>query len=150
MPVLNSASEFSDRIDRHQSNCFNSQCFVGNTIHNGDSQNKADCNLACAGNTRETCGGRGRIQIYEDSTWKDPTLEELADGIRLFNSTVQEASEVINAYQDDLNALQDLMSSSASKAKRDDGLVNIQMKVIKDHSAAQTAQSDISTTSWYL
>jgi hypothetical protein len=112
-------------------------------------QNKADCNLACAGNPGEACGGGGRIQIYEDSTWKDPTLEELADGIRLFNSTVQEASEVINAYQDDLNALQDLMSSSASKAKRDDGLVNIQMKVFKDHSAAQTAQSDISTFSWY-
>jgi hypothetical protein len=100
--------------------------------------------MACVGNPGQTCGGGNRVQIYEDSTWKDPTLEELADGIRLFNSTVQEAREVIDTYQDHLHALQSLVDSSSSKVKRADGYEEIELQVMNDQTAAKNAQADIS------
>ncbi|KAL3456958.1 hypothetical protein BJX64DRAFT_293642 [Aspergillus heterothallicus] len=115
------------------------QCFVGNTIHDGNFENKGDCNTACAGNTGEACGGGNRIQIYEDSKWADPTLDELADAIRKYNATVVEARAVLESYNEHLQTLQDIMASSSSKTKRADGpYVNIEMQITGDRSAANT------------
>ncbi|MCJ1398945.1 hypothetical protein MMC11_002146 [Xylographa trunciseda] len=42
------------------------QCFCGNNIVNGGAlaPEDTDCNVACAGNSKETCGGGNRMSIY--------------------------------------------------------------------------------------
>ena len=44
------------------------QCFCGNDITNGGvlAPEDTDCNDACAGNSKEICGGGNRISIYSD------------------------------------------------------------------------------------
>ncbi|KZT55639.1 WSC-domain-containing protein, partial [Calocera cornea HHB12733] len=45
---------------------YGSQCFCGNTLANGAGGTTAssDCNMACAGNSAETCGGSYRLNLY--------------------------------------------------------------------------------------
>ncbi|KAJ0417535.1 hypothetical protein BJY00DRAFT_303404 [Aspergillus carlsbadensis] len=123
---------------------YSSQCFVGNTIHDGSQEPDGDCNMACAGDSSESCGGGNRIQIYEDSTWKDPTIDELIAAIRSYNSTVEQAREVISTYYEHLGTLQDLMqSSSATKVKRDSPYDDIELQLMGDHDAATAASTSL-------
>ena len=43
---------------------FGAQCFCGNAIMNGGSQvTDGSCNIACAGNSNEICGGSNRLTL---------------------------------------------------------------------------------------
>ncbi|OLN89009.1 WSC domain-containing protein-like protein 5 [Colletotrichum chlorophyti] len=44
---------------------FGCECFCGNTLDNNNSPASSGCDMACAGNRADTCGGSGRINIYE-------------------------------------------------------------------------------------
>lgn len=48
---------------------YSSQCYCGNTIAAGTTQDATDatCNMACAGDATEQCGGAGRMNLYENS-----------------------------------------------------------------------------------
>jgi hypothetical protein len=47
-----------------------SQCFCDNAIINQGTLASADteCNTACSGNSKEICGGGGRMSIYSNQT----------------------------------------------------------------------------------
>ncbi len=42
---------------------YGSQCYCGNTL-GGSAAPEADCNMACAGNSAEKCGGPVRMNVY--------------------------------------------------------------------------------------
>lgn len=46
------------------------QCFCGNAIYNGGvlATQQSDCNDACSGNSKEMCGGGGRMSLYSLGT----------------------------------------------------------------------------------
>ncbi|PYI31449.1 hypothetical protein BP00DRAFT_474956 [Aspergillus indologenus CBS 114.80] len=126
---------------------YSTQCFVGNTIHDGTAYSDSDCNMPCSGNTAETCGGGNRVQIYADRTWEDPTYAELADAVHQYNASVWQALQVLESYQGHLETLQGLLqSSSSAKAKRADqsDYEEIELQMMGDQSAANEASSSLS------
>ncbi|RFU33902.1 hypothetical protein B7463_g2402, partial [Scytalidium lignicola] len=40
------------------------ECYCGNSLQNGAAPASSGCNMACAGNSAETCGGSNRLNIY--------------------------------------------------------------------------------------
>ncbi|EFQ34788.1 WSC domain-containing protein [Colletotrichum graminicola M1.001] len=44
---------------------YGSECYCGNSIDGGNSQASSGCDMSCAGNQFDTCGGAGRISIYK-------------------------------------------------------------------------------------
>ncbi|KZL85915.1 copper radical oxidase [Colletotrichum incanum] len=44
---------------------YGSECFCGSTIDGGNTPASSGCDMSCAGNRFDTCGGAGRINIYE-------------------------------------------------------------------------------------
>ncbi|WQF76496.1 Putative carbohydrate-binding WSC [Colletotrichum destructivum] len=44
---------------------YGSECFCGNTIDNGNGPAASGCDMSCAGNRADTCGGAGRMNIYQ-------------------------------------------------------------------------------------
>ncbi|KAL4877591.1 hypothetical protein BJY04DRAFT_230551 [Aspergillus karnatakaensis] len=119
------------------------QCFVGNTIHTGSSFPESECDMACSGNDRETCGGGNRVQLYQDSTWKNPTYAELAAAVRQYSSSMEEALNVISDYKGHLQELQEAMQSSSAKAKRDAPYEDIELDFLGDQSAANAASTSL-------
>ncbi|KAK4446244.1 hypothetical protein QBC34DRAFT_411784 [Podospora aff. communis PSN243] len=93
---------------------FGSQCFVGNTLRGDLSAPASDCSMRCAGNPAETCGGGNRIQVYQDTDWKDPTLDELAGLIRRYHAAMSAARGLLDEAE---KLLAGMMASSA-KGKR--------------------------------
>ncbi len=89
------------------------QCFVGNTLHNGNAKptTQDKCNTVCGGDTGELCGGSLYIQIYQDSTWSDPNAAELASEFQEYNDTLAEFHSVVLDYQ---AALKDWQSETGS------------------------------------
>ncbi|KAL5334298.1 hypothetical protein BJX70DRAFT_405543 [Aspergillus crustosus] len=124
---------------------YSSECYVGNTIHSSDNDPKDDCDMVCSGNDNQLCGGRNRIQVYEDSSWKDPTLDELADTIRQYNASIAATRQVIDDYNEHLAMLQDTMDpSSSSRSKRADSpYEEIELQILNDQSAAEKASSSL-------
>ncbi|KAK1977594.1 WSC domain-containing protein [Colletotrichum cereale] len=43
---------------------YGSECFCGNSIDNGHTPASSGCDMSCAGNRADTCGGAGRINLY--------------------------------------------------------------------------------------
>ncbi|KAK2017628.1 WSC domain-containing protein [Colletotrichum eremochloae] len=43
---------------------YGSECFCGNSIDNGNIPAASGCDMSCAGNRADTCGGSGRISLY--------------------------------------------------------------------------------------
>jgi hypothetical protein len=78
---------------------FGSQCFVGNTLHGAFQDPNSDCDQICAGNVGEYCGSADRIQIYLDTSWTNPTLEELTDVLLQYNSTLWQLQNLVSQYQ---------------------------------------------------
>ncbi|KAL5332569.1 peptidase S8/S53 domain-containing protein, partial [Aspergillus crustosus] len=128
---------------------YSSQCFVGNTLHTDDKDNDG-CDMPCTGDKEKLCGGEGRIQIYKDSSWKNPTLEELADGIRDITDSIDATRKAISTYHDHLEELQDLMDSdsgSNTRVKRDeDQYQYIRMKVLNDQAEIKATLEDLTLT----
>ena len=55
-----------------------SQCFCGNQIIQGgtkDTANPSGCNMNCAGNANEICGGPNRMSIYSNYTGTVPVIQ---------------------------------------------------------------------------
>ncbi|KAL5337978.1 hypothetical protein BJX70DRAFT_399072 [Aspergillus crustosus] len=135
---------------------YGSECYVGNTLHTDDKDSKDGCTMPCSGDEKQQCGGEGLIQIYEDSTWKDPTLEDLADGIRQYNASIAHTREAVSTYHDHLESLQDLMDSSKRRVKRADSPwedIELQVqedrdvldKVLEELAAARSNGKDVLT-----
>ncbi|PNP59719.1 hypothetical protein THARTR1_00598 [Trichoderma harzianum] len=78
---------------------FGRECFVGNTIHTSTKFPDSDCNQVCTGNDEETCGSGNRIQIYLDTTWSDPTLDELTQVLLQYNSSLFQLQQFTSQYQ---------------------------------------------------
>ncbi|KZL64145.1 wsc domain-containing protein [Colletotrichum incanum] len=43
---------------------YGSECFCGNSIDNGNTPATSGCDMSCAGNRADMCGGAGRINLY--------------------------------------------------------------------------------------
>ncbi|KAI9462093.1 copper radical oxidase-like protein [Boletus coccyginus] len=59
---------------------YSTQCFCGNYLVNGAVQAlESDCNMACGGNSTETCGGPNRLSVYTSTgnvtTFPVPTIQ---------------------------------------------------------------------------
>ncbi|KAJ4466229.1 hypothetical protein J3R30DRAFT_3311125 [Lentinula aciculospora] len=54
---------------------FGSECYCDEVLHEIDSQETAasDCNMACNGDSSETCGGPNRIDVYWDGDLSIPS-----------------------------------------------------------------------------
>ncbi len=89
---------------------------MGNTLHTAQLADQADCNKACLGDATELCGGEQHIQVYQDSTWFDPTASQLAAAFQEYNDTLAQALDVMYQYQ---SALQEWQSATkTSKLRR--------------------------------
>ncbi len=64
------------------------ECFMGNTLHNAQPSQQADCSEVCSGDLMELCGGELRTQVYRDSTWFDPNAVQLATALQEYNDTL--------------------------------------------------------------
>ncbi|KAL5364976.1 hypothetical protein BJX96DRAFT_179434 [Aspergillus floccosus] len=121
---------------------FGTQCFVGNTLHGPDQFPDSDCSQACAGDGTQACGAGGRIQVYEDLTWRNPTLDELIAAVERYNATMEQVRQVIASYQGHINELQDLLQSQPSavgkRKRQQQPFENIEMEIRKDYSAVET------------
>lgn len=76
-----------------------SECFVGNTLHNPVKASPSQCNMVCAGSYAELCGGTSRVQIYQDTTWSEPDVQQLIDLLKQYNSTLKAAQDALVTYQ---------------------------------------------------
>jgi hypothetical protein len=85
-------------------------------MHGAIGAPQGDCNQPCAGNPAEECGQGNRIQIYQDSTWFDPTVAELAIILQVYNTTLAQAVAALSTYESHIEALQAL-GSQAKKGK---------------------------------
>lgn len=104
-------------------------------MHSSTGASQDNCNQPCAGNNAEECGQGNRVQIYEDSTWFDPTAAELAIVLQEYNNTLVEASEALSAYQSHIEALQTLEGQSKkSKVRRQSQTETILLQEIRSDS----------------
>jgi hypothetical protein len=78
---------------------FGSECHVGNTIHSNTKNSDGDCSQVCAGSNTETCGAGNRIQVYVNTKWSDPTLDELTNVLTQYNSSLFEARQLTDQYK---------------------------------------------------
>lgn len=76
-----------------------SQCFGGNTLHTSNKASDGDCDTICAGAPSEFCGAGNRIQVYEDTTWSDPTLDQLTQVLLQYNSSLFDLSALTTQYK---------------------------------------------------
>ncbi|CAG7916266.1 unnamed protein product [Penicillium olsonii] len=121
---------------------FGSQCYVGNTMHGQDKYPDSDCKTPCAGNPAEICGDGGRIQIYEDPTWSDPTAEELADAVRQYASAVDDVRSAMVDYRASLSDLADYVSSKTKRLLLKTG-PEIEADLLKHESALKAARAKL-------
>ncbi|KAG0650392.1 WSC domain-containing [Hyphodiscus hymeniophilus] len=49
------------------------ECWCGNALVNGGAPVSDGCNMACNGNSAETCGGSNRLNVYQDTSPSTPT-----------------------------------------------------------------------------
>lgn len=94
---------------------FGSECYFGNTLHTSDKASDGDCSQVCAGNQGEFCGNGNRVQVYQDSTWSDPTVQELTDVLLQYNSSLLELRQLSGQYQ---NLIQQWSDQQNSTSKR--------------------------------
>jgi hypothetical protein len=51
---------------------YSSQCYCANTIASASTFGNTGCNMACSGNSGETCGGSNRINIFNNTAYVYP------------------------------------------------------------------------------
>lgn len=73
-------------------------CFMGNTLHDAQASQQADCNEACNGDPTELCGGELRTQVYQDSTWFDPNAAQLIAALQEYNDTIAQFLDTVGQY----------------------------------------------------
>ncbi|KAH8807745.1 hypothetical protein F5884DRAFT_900089 [Xylogone sp. PMI_703] len=95
------------------------ECYVGNTILN--EAEPQGCNTPCAGAPDELCGGNSRINIYQDSTWQQPSLDYLNQVLPQWILDLDALQQAVSAWYNLLiDAAPDSDSSGTAK-KRDSG-----------------------------
>lgn len=88
-----------------------SECFLGNTLHSNPRHTSTeDCKMPCDGNSAEVCGDGNRLLVYQDSTWTDPTKDDLLNALRQYNDSLTQAANAIRKYHDDIQALKDTLA----------------------------------------
>ncbi|KAJ2973982.1 hypothetical protein NQ176_g6293 [Zarea fungicola] len=97
---------------------FASECFIGNTLHSTTKASDGDCNSVCAGAKTELCGGGNRVQVYEDTTWSDPTLDQLTAVLVQYNTTLFQLTTLTNQYQQVMQQWADQEKNGGAKKKR--------------------------------
>ncbi|KAK3897906.1 hypothetical protein C8A05DRAFT_38513 [Staphylotrichum tortipilum] len=55
------------------------ECYYGDTLQG--TLATVSCDMPCAGDQSQICGGGNLITVYDDPTWSDPTPEELAQAL---------------------------------------------------------------------
>jgi hypothetical protein len=90
-------------------------------MHDASGASQDNCNMPCAGNPTQVCGDGNRVQIYEDASWSDTTAADLIAALKKLNATISQASDVVEKYNRDIQALQDYRASQGLKVKRQDG-----------------------------
>jgi hypothetical protein len=104
-------------------------------MHGAIAAPQDNCNQLCAGSNAEECGQSNRIQIYEDSTWLDPTAADLAIVLQEYNTTLAEAADALSTYQSHIEALQALGGQSTkSKVRRQSQAETILLQEIRSDS----------------
>jgi hypothetical protein len=60
---------------------YSDECYCG-TYPTGDSTTapQSDCNMTCAGDSSQICGGRSRLNVYTLQNYTHPTIPRTADG----------------------------------------------------------------------
>lgn len=76
-----------------------SECYGGNTLHNQEKTSDDQCNELCAGSPSEFCGAAQRLQLYNDPTWHDPTLNQLTDITLQYNSSLFDIRGLNGRYE---------------------------------------------------
>ncbi|GFF39326.1 WSC domain-containing protein 2 [Aspergillus udagawae] len=99
--------------------------------------------MVCAGSPSETCGEAGRIQVYQDSTWSSPTLQELADAVRQYNSTVEEVRAAIADYKNVMDDLEHYLSSVSNVKRLNSQIEEFEMRVRKVDGNLQQGQGNL-------
>lgn len=120
---------------------FCSECHVGNTLHGVSSASKSDCNEACAGNAQEVCGAGNRIQIYQDSTWFNPTTTDLANFLQEYTQSLTQAQAAIAAYHADILALQNALTNPSRARNLTVTQTAIEMQVLGETRTLQLVQA---------
>ena len=49
------------------------ECYCGKALNSPSKLNAGDCEMSCAGNKRQFCGGPSRLSVYNLTTWTAPT-----------------------------------------------------------------------------
>jgi hypothetical protein len=98
--------------------------------------------MPCAGNNAELCGDGNRIQVYEDSTWIDPTAADLAAILQLYNETLAQVLDAVSKYKSDIAVLQaEQEQSQDSKVRRQLQTETIELQEItQDYQHLQVVQ----------
>ena len=117
---------------------------MGNTLHDASQGADDDCNMACAGNRAELCGGGNRIQVYQDATWINPTADDLAAFLQQYHDILAQSKLAIDKYTQDIKNLQAALTRNppVRKFKRQSQteIIELQNMVVQDSVALRTAQ----------
>ncbi|KEY70677.1 hypothetical protein S7711_02276 [Stachybotrys chartarum IBT 7711] len=62
------------------------ECFCGNTVANGGMPATSGCNMLCAGNSTEYCGGPNRLNVYEFEAISPTTTTTTVDTLETATS----------------------------------------------------------------
>ncbi|KAK1994348.1 WSC domain-containing protein [Colletotrichum falcatum] len=80
---------------------YGSECFCGNSIEGGSTPASSGCDMSCDGNRFDTCGGAGRISIYQTDCKGTPDCHFNYGLIDLtFPATKKECSDRCHANPD--------------------------------------------------
>jgi hypothetical protein len=56
--------------------------------------------MPCNGDSRIACGGGNGVLVYEDTNWKDPTRDELADALGDYTLKARGLRDAIQLWKD--------------------------------------------------
>ncbi len=59
---------------------------------------KNDCNNACTGDQSESCGGGGRILVYKDSDYIEPSDAEFVAALKAWREVLDRAREQLAEF----------------------------------------------------
>jgi len=74
-----------------------SECYWGDILQHEEVTSLGDCNLHCNSGLHEICSGGGRILVYKNIDWTNPTRDELADALSGYG---EKAQDLRNAIQE--------------------------------------------------
>jgi hypothetical protein len=61
---------------------YGDECYCAASLPVGTLVNQTGCNMACAGDTSQLCGGRSRLSVYNDTAIHAPSVQTEISGYR--------------------------------------------------------------------